>query len=83
MTKIDIHTQSFLNKIVKPFYVYLERLELYATLKVIVTLFHSPLKITNKNYDNIIERERERERDHKQNCKGSKFTQSQFLSLNL
>ena len=62
MTKIDIHTQSFLNKIVKPFYVYLERLELYATLKVIVTLFHSPLKITKKNYDNIIERERERER---------------------
>ena len=63
MTKIDIHTQSFLYKIVKPFYVYLERLELHATLKVIVTLFHSPLKITNKNYDNIIERERERERE--------------------
>ena len=63
MTKIDIHTQSFLYKIVKPFYVYLERLELHATLKVIVTLFHSPLKITKKNYDNIIERERERERE--------------------
>ena len=74
-----MHTQSFLYKIVKPFYVYLERLELQATLKVIVTLFHSPLKITIKNYDNIIERER----DHKQNCKGSKFTQSQFLSLKL